>query len=112
MALFETEATIQSRYGTYLFPSKRVVWRFSAKTAADHFVLRVNEAALPVLTRINTIDDFYRFAMTKDEFQHGDLEWRHLSRIVVEAARGDFDAVDITSAILLKTPNNWSTWEG
>jgi hypothetical protein len=108
MILFQPEAFIQFRFAGDIYPKLPGRWNLSDPDAPPFFSAKVEEVALPLLRTLETLEDFYRFAMQDDVFLFGSLNGLHMKQVLVEAARGDFAAADRCSAALLNVPNAWS----
>ncbi len=106
--LFEVTEFVHLTFAADIYSSKPGNWYYSDETAPEHFVERVNEVALPILTKIQSIRDFYTFTTTVEYSNRGGLSHRLLTRIIIEAAMGDFAAADITRDQLLDVPNRWT----
>ncbi len=114
MPLFEVAQCVHLTFAADIYSGHKGNWYYSDETAPERFVERVNEVALPILTKIQSIRDFYTFTTTVQYSNNGGLSPRLLTRIIIEAAMGDFAAADISKAKLMDTPNYWtpsSVWE-
>ncbi len=106
--LFEVTEFVHLTFAADIYSGHKGNWYYSDETAPERFVECVNEVALPILSKIQSIRDFYTFTTTVEYSNNGGLSPRLLTRIIIEAAMGDFAAADITRAELLDVPNCWT----
>ncbi len=115
MALCEPNIIIHFNFGARVYSGGRGLWRYDDPEVPQLLKSQVEAIALPKLKPIETIEDFYHLTRVGEHFDDrpesggSSLKGRELKRIIIEAAMGDFETADITSARLLKVPNYWST---
>lgn len=86
------------------------LWKWDAPSLQDDLFAVVENAALPLLRPVETLDDFAAFA-SRERFPSTSLEGYDLRKIVVDVARGDFESARSISARLLSGRSRWSTSE-
>lgn len=96
--LFGPDLHINTNAHEWLWPGKPTLWKFSDPEAPMDLCEQVEAVALPLIRPVNDVETFFHFAMRDNLFFGAPLYWNKLNKIVIDAARGDFEAADASAA--------------
>jgi hypothetical protein len=84
------------------------LWEWSDPSLQETLYAVIEQEALPLLRPIETLDDFAAFTSSRERFPGTYLDGYHLRQIVVDVARGDFEAARAICAELIAGRTKWS----
>lgn len=110
ISLCEPQECFGLNWGALLYnPSPEArLWKWSDPSLQETLFAVIEQEALPLLRPIETLDDFAAFTSSRERFPSTYLDGYHLRKIVVDVARGDFEAARAICAELIAGRTKWS----
>ncbi len=105
--LFDPLYSFHFTYGYEINPKNTRHWDIDHADFELDIADCIEEMALPRLRALRTVEDYYTHTM-KGPFFYRTLDDDPLTKIYVDAARGDFEAADVFRRKLEANPARWS----